>query len=111
MGSLIPRPRPCQNVPLFYLLYIISYLAKSSDAQRLAEDVMANLHLDDDDDDEDDDVGDNNEVEWFKSLKKDYRETSILIVFPICLQGSNASHLRSPTGQASRPLPGGVPHL
>ena len=54
MGSLIPRIRPCQNVPLFYLLYIISYLAKSSDAQRLAEDVVANFHLGDDDDDDDD---------------------------------------------------------
>ena len=86
----------------------MSYLAKSSDAQRLAEDVMANLHLDDDDDDDD---NDDDEVEWFNSLKQDYRETPILIVFPICLQGSNASHLRSPTGQTSRPLSGGVPHL
>ena len=51
---------------------------------------MANLHLDDDDDDDDDD-NDDDEVEWFNSLKKDYRETSILIVFAICLQGSNAS--------------------
>ena len=42
-------------MPLFLsFIYIISYLAKSSDAQRLAEDVVANLHLDDDDDDDDD---------------------------------------------------------
>ena len=94
--------------PFLSLIYIISYLAKSSDAQRLAEDVMANLHLDDDDDDDEEE----DEVEeWFNGLKQDYRETSILIVFPFCLQGSNASHLRSPTGQTSRPLPGGVPHL
>ena len=64
----------------------------------------------DDDDDDDDDGEEEEEVEWFNSLT-DYRETSILIVFPICLQGSNASHLRSPTGQTSRPLSGGVPHL
>ena len=104
-------------MPLFiHFIYIISYLAKSSDAQRLAEDVVANLYLDDDDDDDNDEDDDeeeekDEEVEWFNSLKIDYRERSILIVFPFCLQGSNASHLRSPTGQTSRPLPGGVPHF
>ena len=60
-------------------IYIISYLAKSSDAQCLAEDVMANLHLDDDDDDDDD--GDDDEVEWFNSLKKRLQRN----VHPNCL--------------------------
>ena len=57
MGSLIPRTQTCQNEPPFFIsfIYMISYLAKSSDAQRLAEDVVANLHLDDDDDDDDGD--------------------------------------------------------
>ena len=42
-------------MPLFiHFIYIISYLAKSSDAQRLAEDVVANLYLDDVDGDDDD---------------------------------------------------------
>ena len=45
--------------PFLSFIYIISYLAKCSDAQRLAEDVVANFHLDDDDDgDVDDDDGD-----------------------------------------------------